>query len=60
METNRLNPSPEIAIMKLNFWQWLGLLILIVGGAYWVYSRVLNKPAANAVPSTPTASFYPG
>jgi hypothetical protein len=30
--------------MKLNFWQWLGLIILVVAGGYWVYSNYLVEP----------------
>jgi hypothetical protein len=35
--------------MKLNFWQWLGLVILVVAGGYWIYSNVINKPAQPVV-----------
>lgn len=30
--------------MKLNFWQWLGLIILIVAGGYWVYTHYIAEP----------------
>ena len=29
--------------MKLNFWQWIGLLLLIVGVAMYVYKK--TRPA---------------
>ena len=44
--------------MKLNFWQWLGLILLIVGAAWWVYERQ-NKPAAPAPIPTPPAATQP-
>ena len=25
--------------MKLNFWQWLGLILLVLGVAFWIYER---------------------
>lgn len=30
--------------MKLNFWQWLGVILLIIGVAWWLYER--RQPAA--------------
>lgn len=30
--------------MKLNFWQWLGLILLIIGVAMYVYKK--TRPAA--------------
>ena len=35
--------------MKLNFWQWLGLILLIVGLALLIYKR--TRPAAPADPA---------
>ncbi len=33
--------------MKLNFWQWLGILLLLGGIAVWIYEhRGVDKPAA--------------
>ena len=32
--------------MKLNFWQWLGLILLMLGLALMVYKR--TRPAAPA------------
>ena len=40
--------------MKLNFWQWLGVILLIVGAALWIYER--RKPAAGT-PATPTTQL---
>lgn len=34
--------------MKLNFWQWLGVILLLIGVAMWVYKK--TRPAPN--PST--------
>ena len=25
--------------MKLNFWQWLGLILLLIGVALWIYRK---------------------
>jgi hypothetical protein len=25
--------------MKLNFWQWLGVILLLLGVAFWLYER---------------------
>ena len=25
--------------MKLNFWQWLGLILLVIGLALWLYRK---------------------
>src|SRR5262245_29046615 len=36
--------------MKLNFWQWLGVILLVVGVAVWIYER--TRPAATPAPST--------
>lgn len=29
--------------MKLNFWQWLGVILLIIGAVWWISER--PKPA---------------
>lgn len=34
--------------MKLNFWQWLGVLLLVAGLLLWWYER--NQEAENPVP----------
>ena len=39
--------------MKLNFWQWLGLAILVIAGGYWVYTNYIAKP-------TPLPQAQPG
>jgi len=31
--------------MKLNFWQWLGVVLLVIGLALYVYKR--SRPATN-------------
>ena len=25
--------------MKLNFWQWIGLVLLLIGVAMWIYKK---------------------
>jgi len=32
--------------MKLNFWQWLGVILLIIGVAVYFWDRGRSKPAA--------------
>lgn len=38
--------------MKLNFWQWLAIVLLIIGAIIWIYER-------NHTPATPTNSTGP-
>jgi hypothetical protein len=40
--------------MKLNFWQWLGILLLIVGAAWWLYDWSHPKKAPGPAPVPPT------
>jgi len=42
--------------MKLNFWQWLGIILLIVGGIGYFIFREESKPAA---PTTPPPATQP-
>ncbi len=37
--------------MKLNFWQWLGVLLLIIGVALYIYERS-GTATPPAVPTT--------
>ena len=30
--------------MKLYFWQWLGVILLVIGVAWWTYDK--TRPAA--------------
>lgn len=39
--------------MKLNFWQILGLIIILVGIAYMIYSRTGVRPATPIEPVAP-------
>jgi hypothetical protein len=32
--------------MRLNFWQWLGLILLIGAGGYWIYEQQAEQPGA--------------
>jgi hypothetical protein len=41
--------------MKLNFWQWLGVVLLIVGVAMYLYERRGGAPQPN-VSTTTSAS----
>jgi len=38
--------------MKLNFWQWIGLVLLIVGAALWIYERRAEDRDPAQPPST--------
>ena len=33
--------------MKLNFWQWLGVILLLIGVAFWIYEKTRPTPATN-------------
>ena len=37
--------------MKLNFWQWLGLILLVIGLAWWLYDK--SRPAATDTGTAP-------
>lgn len=39
--------------MKLNFWQWLAVALLVIGGAWWAYDAMNKKGGAPAAPGTP-------
>jgi hypothetical protein len=39
--------------MKLNFWQWLGIILVIVGGAFWIYEKnTATDPVKSPPPTT--------
>lgn len=43
--------------MKLNFWQWIGLIVLVIAVAYWVYEKSAGRnptPAGTAPVVQPT------
>ena len=43
--------------MKLNFWQWLGLILLVIGVALWLYKKTRPaNPAGSPAGGTPTQS----
>lgn len=40
--------------MKLNFWQWLAVILLIVGCVWWVYDiRHPKQPGPASAPALP-------
>ena len=41
--------------MKLNFWQWLGVMLLIVGVAVYIWDKNRVKPAAPAPTTVQTS-----
>ena len=45
--------------MKLNFWQWIGLLLLIVGGFVYWYERRETAPQPPVAPKSPTLTSAP-
>lgn len=41
--------------MNLNFWQWLGVILLVGGAAFYVYENFIDgdkKPAKPAPPAS--------
>ena len=38
--------------MRLNFWQWLGLILLIGAGAYWIYEQKAEREAGTSQQTT--------
>jgi hypothetical protein len=45
---------------KLNFWQWLGIVLLVVGIAWYAYTNWIKpnqtSPAAPTGPAAPTTT----
>ena len=41
--------------MKLNFWQWLGLILLVIGVAMYVYKNTRPASTSNSSGGTQTA-----
>jgi TM2 domain-containing membrane protein YozV len=46
--------------MKLNFWQWIGILLLIVGAAWWLYDWSHPKAQPGPTPVPPTTQNVKG
>lgn len=45
--------------MKLNFWQWLAVALLVIGGAWWAYDAYSKKAPAPANPTVaPTTQSH--
>ena len=42
--------------VKLNFWQWLAVALLVIGGAWWAYDSFYKTNPAPAAPATPPAT----
>ena len=40
--------------MKLNFWQWLGLILLVLAGGYWLYDKATGPNGAGTGNNAPT------
>lgn len=38
--------------MRLNFWQWLGLILLIAAGSYWIYEQQAERSGRPAQDET--------
>jgi hypothetical protein len=43
--------------MKLNFWQWLGVVLLVLGAFFYIMER--TTPTANPPSSTTTPTSLP-
>jgi drug/metabolite transporter (DMT)-like permease len=41
--------------MKLNFWQWLGVILLIIGVALWLYKKSRPAPGPSTTQNIGTA-----
>jgi hypothetical protein len=41
--------------MKLNFWQWLGLILLVIGVAMYLYRKSRPAPTNNPPGGAQTA-----
>ena len=39
--------------MRLNFWQWLGLILLIGAGAFWIYEQQAEQSPAPPTQDAP-------
>jgi len=37
--------------MKLNFWQWLGVILLLIGIAVYLWDRGRSKPSSPSSPA---------
>lgn len=42
--------------MKLNFWQWLAVALLIIGCAWWAYDWSHQKKDTTPAPRNPPAT----
>ena len=42
--------------MKLNFWQWIGILLLVLGAFLMFKNQFKGKPAPNPTPATQPAA----
>jgi hypothetical protein len=40
--------------MKLNFWQWLGIILVLLGGAFWWYERSQTHIHDTQIPAPTT------
>ena len=39
--------------MKLNFWQWLGVVLLLIAIGFWINRQMMERTASEAVQATP-------
>ena len=48
--------------MKLNFWQWIGILLLVLGGAWLISDRLGGCRGTETAqpPAPPTTARAPG
>ena len=42
--------------MNLNFWQWLGVILLVGGAAFYVYEKFTDSDKNPARPAPPAST----
>ncbi len=43
--------------MKLNFWQWLGVVMLLLATPLWIYNKMTERKTAEMSKPTMTAPY---
>lgn len=44
---------------RINFWQILGIALILIGAAYMIYNRTGNRPADPVEPVAPPSQVLP-
>ena len=45
--------------MKLNFWQWLGLILLLIGVVMWIYKKTRGTDGRVETSRPVLCAFHP-